>query len=465
MTPAARLQAVIDLTDIFLKDDRSPADGVLSDWFRNRRFIGSKDRSAIAQRSYDVLRAWGRLNWHFQQLDTAVTARLMVATEALLQKRELPQSVMDMFSGDKFAPQPLWRSELEFLDAITEREFEPDDMPQDVRLECPPWAAEELRRSLGDGFEREMQAALTPAQLHLRSNPLKASRSDVMRLLRELGALVEPGALSPHAIIVRGRPPVQTLPEFRDGWFEIQDEGSQLIGLLTCAEPGMHVMDFCAGAGGKTLALAAAMQNKGRIVATDVLSGRLQRLKERARRAGLNNLATHALSTERDPWLKRHKGRFDRVLVDAPCTGTGTWKRNPDARWRRLGPGTADVVALQQRIIDSAARLVKPGGRLIYATCSLFASENEGQVDGFLARHPGFRLLPVADLWPKGAGPCPFPADAPYMRLSPATHGTDGFFTAVLERSADAPTEPEPGEPEPADADPADTTETERAEP
>jgi 16S rRNA (cytosine967-C5)-methyltransferase len=205
--------------------------------------------------------------------------------------------------------------------------------------------------------------------------------------------------------------------------------------LLTDAQPGHQVVDFCSGAGGKALAIAAGMRNKGRLIACDVLDKRLKRAAERFRRAGLHNIETRALASERDPWVKRHKGKFDRVLVDAPCTGTGTWRRNPDSRWRLLGPGLEELLKLQHSILDSAARLVKPGGRLIYATCSLLPQENERQIDAFLAAHPDFTVKPVDDLWEQAVGTAS-PGTGPYMRLSPARHGTDGFFAGVMERGS-----------------------------
>ncbi len=204
-------------------------------------------------------------------------------------------------------------------------------------------------------------------------------------------------------------------------------------------------MDFCAGAGGKTLALAAAMGGKGRVIASDVLANRLRRARERFRRAGAHNVQTRPLTGETDPWVKRHKGRFDRVLVDAPCSGTGTWRRNPDMRWRSLGPGLGDLLPLQARLIDSAARLVKPGGRLIYATCSLLMSENEDHAARFLETHTDFALKPAADIWRESVWPEGGPAapSSPFLRLTPGRDDTDGFFAAVFERVSPAMESPD----------------------
>jgi 16S rRNA (cytosine967-C5)-methyltransferase len=192
------------------------------------------------------------------------------------------------------------------------------------------------------------------------------------------------------------------------------------------------VVDFCAGAGGKTLAIAAQMANEGHVIAFDVLANRLKRSAERFRRAGFHNIETRPLTSEKDPWVKRHKGTFDRVLVDAPCTGTGTWRRNPDARWRSLGAGLNSLLPLQASILASAARLVKPGGRLVYATCSLLPEENEEQVAGFLAAHPAFHVVPLREAAPQLTDS----AHADYLSLTPARHDTDGFFAAVMQRDA-----------------------------
>jgi 16S rRNA (cytosine967-C5)-methyltransferase len=226
---------------------------------------------------------------------------------------------------------------------------------------------------------------------------------------------------------------------FQEGLIEIQDEGSQLVAALVDAQPGMQVADYCAGAGGKTLAIAAGMNNKGRVVAMDVYEGRLDRSAQRLRRAGAHNVERRALDAENAKWLKRHKGTFDRVLVDAPCTGTGTWRRNPDGRWTLTPKDLEELVPKQAAILEAASKLVKPGGGLIYATCSVLPAENEHQIAGFLERHPEFAVVPVTDLWRDAIGTEP-PAQlgqSPYLRLSPLQHGTDGFFGAALVRKPD----------------------------
>jgi 16S rRNA (cytosine967-C5)-methyltransferase len=292
-----------------------------------------------------------------------------------------------------------------------------------------------------------MGALRVEAPLDLRVNTLKTTPEEARAALALDGVETKPTALSPLGLRAQGRPPLANLASFKSGLIEVQDEGSQLAALLVDARPGMRVADFCAGAGGKTLAMAAAMENKGRIVACDVLQGRVERAATRLQRAGAHNVERRGLTSERDPWVKRHAGGFERVLVDAPCSGMGTWRRNPDAKWKLTPDYLKELLDLQQRILDSAARLVKGGGRLIYATCSLLPEENEAQIERFLAQHADFAVLPMADVWRdsigrhKDAAPCP--AGDAYLRLTPAQHGTDGFFVAVLPRAATAEAEPE----------------------
>lgn len=449
MTPAARLAATIEILDEIDRTPR-PADALISAYFRARRYIGAKDRSAVAERAYAILRRHARLGWWLERAGHAPTARARAVADLVLAGRS-PGTVAELFSGGKFGPAPLAADEAELARRLDTHTLEHPQMPAAVRGECPDWAAPGLTAALGDRFDAEMAALLESAPLDLRVNPIRGDRETAIRALKDAGVTARPTRWSPFGLRVEGRPPLAATAPFRDGLVEIQDEGSQLVALVADARPGHQVVDFCAGAGGKTLAMAAAMANKGRVIACDVLGRRLERAAERLRRAGLHNVETRALSTERDPWVKRHKGRFDRVLVDAPCTGTGTWRRNPDARWRLLGPGLDELLPLQAKILESAARLVRPGGRLIYATCSLLAAENDEQVARFLAAHPDFAPVPLAGIWPAvagGAAPCP----GPYLALSPARHDTDGFFAAVLERTAAAaPSSDDPSSPERTD--------------
>jgi len=272
-----------------------------------------------------------------------------------------------------------------------------------------------------------------PAPVDLRVNLIKTDRDGARRALAAEKVHAEPTPWSPVGLRLTERAPLSGLAAFKDGLVEVQDEGSQLAALLLGAKPGMRVVDFCAGAGGKTLALAAAMKNRGKLVACDTAEWRLERSGQRLRRAGVSNVERRTLSTERDPWIKRHAKSFDRVLVDAPCLGVGSWRRNPDAKWRATPNDLAELQIRQHDILASAARLVKPGGRLAYITCSLLREENEAQAERFLEEAPDFMLVPAVRAWDEAIG-TPCPAGTDYLRLTPAQHGTDGFFVALFER-------------------------------
>lgn len=429
MTPSARLQAVLELLNEIAATPR-PADALTSAYFRARRYIGSKDRAYIANTLYDVLRHQARLGWWLEKNQAGVTPRAHLLAYLVLVDGKKSSIVAELFSGGKFAAEALNDTEHAWLKKLDTRTIDHPSMPEEVVGECPAWALPGLQKRFGKNLLRELQALLKPAPLDLRVNALKSTREVMLKEVQQAGLKVEACNLSPLGIRVEERPSLNALPMLKNGLVEIQDEGSQMVAFLVDAQPGERVVDFCAGAGGKTLAIAAAMKNKGRIIACDVLAGRLKRSAERFRRAGVHNIEIKPLTSETDPWVKRHKASFDRVLVDAPCSGTGTWRRNPDSRWKNLGPGLKQVVALQAKILASAARLVKPGGRLIYATCSLLSEENEEQIEAFLAAHPDFVLLPAGEIL-KPIIPT-FHGD--YLALTPATHNTDGFFGAAMVR-------------------------------
>ncbi|WP_026871284.1 RsmB/NOP family class I SAM-dependent RNA methyltransferase [Inquilinus limosus] len=435
MTPSARIQATIDILERIAAENR-PADAVVSAYFRTRRFIGSKDRSEIAGRVYAVLRHHARLGWWLDRAGAEDTPRNRVIAELTLAEGVAVKDMGRLFSGDTYAPIPLDKPEEALVKATAGQPLDHPEMPKPVRSEIPDWAAASLEANFGDRYEAEVAALLDQAPLDLRVNELRGSRDEVLQTLAAGKLSVEPTPLSPLGIRVKGRPQLGRHPAFQSGLIEVQDEGSQLIALLVDARPGQQVVDFCSGAGGKALALAARMRGKGRVVACDVSKGRLDRGKERLRRAGIDNVEPKLLENERDRWVKKQRGKFDRVLIDAPCSGTGAWRRNPDARWRPIDLDR--LLGVQREILDSAARLAKPdGGRVIYATCSLLREENEAQVEAFLAAHPDYRLVPVEEVWAEAVGTGPAPT-AGMLRLSPAANGTDGFFVAVLERGPKA---------------------------
>jgi 16S rRNA (cytosine967-C5)-methyltransferase len=445
MTPAARAQAALDLLDVLIPADDTPvppADRAVADYLRGRRYIGSKDRRAIGELVYGVLRAQARLGWWLARVgaegEGAPTPRLRLIAFLMLHGGLPLAQVRQMFDGQAYAPEPLTPEEVAAAKPLGGQRLDHPEQTLDVRCEVPAWLLPQLRAALGADLERELSALAGEAPVDLRVNALKTDRDRAQAALADEGIPSAVGRLSPWALRIDGRRPVAATRAFRDGLVEVQDEGSQLIAWLVGARPGERVVDFCAGAGGKTLALAAMMGNKGQVFAFDTLKGRLDRAGTRLKRAGAYNVTRKTLSSESDPWVKRHKGGFDRVLVDAPCSGSGAWRRNPDAKWRLTPEGLDELAELQGRLLASAARLVKPGGRLVYATCSLLPPENHAQVQRFLSRREDFKLVPLAEAWAEMLPGRP-PVSTDTLLLRPAAQGTDGFFVAVLERQAAPP--------------------------
>ncbi len=434
MTPSARLLAAIDLLEEIEQAGARPADAIANAFFRERRFIGSGDRRAVSDRVWSVLRGRRRLGWWLAQGGAVAAPRLLVAASLLLEGWTLA-GVEQSFSGGQFGAPPLMAPEKTVLRPLQGHSLDHPDMPEPVQLEIPDWILAALQARFGAALQAEMAAMAEPAPLDLRVNLLKATVEEAKAALSADGIEAEITPFSPWGLRVAHRRAVTSGAAFQGGLLEIQDEGSQLVAHLVGAAPGMRVADWCAGAGGKTLAMAMTMQNKGSIVACDVSEKRLDGAVKRLRRAGVHNVERH-LTLEGDKWVKRRAQKFDRVLVDAPCTGTGTWRRNPDGRLRLTATDLAELEPKQARILDVAERLVRPGGRLVYATCSLLREENENQIEAFCARHPDFTVVPYSQAWDLPANrPCP----DPFLVLTPLQHGTDGFFTAILERRAVLP--------------------------
>jgi 16S rRNA (cytosine967-C5)-methyltransferase len=430
LTPSARISAAIELLAAVESAPRKPADAIANGFFRDRRYIGSGDRRAVSERAWGVLRARRRLAWWLERIGLSVTPRLLVAASLLLEGWTV-LGVMQSFSGGAYGPTPLTPPEQTALAELVGHTLSHPRMPQAVKLEIPDWVLPLLRERFAHELNAEMAAMAEPAPLDLRVNLLKATPEEVQAALAAEGIESVPTPLSPWGLRVAGRRPVSTGAAFQGGLVEIQDEGSQLVAALLDARPEMRVADWCAGAGGKTLALAMSMRNRGHIVACDVSAPRLDGAVRRLRRAGVHNVERH-LVVSGDKWAKRRAGSFDRVLVDAPCTGTGTWRRNPDARLRLTERDLNELLVKQAAILDQASRLVRKGGRLVYATCSILPGENEAQVQAFLSAHPDFSVVPLARAWTLAAPP---PGPGPYLQLTPRQHGTDGFFAAVLERA------------------------------
>ncbi|WP_158744640.1 RsmB/NOP family class I SAM-dependent RNA methyltransferase [Acidisphaera sp. L21] len=431
MTPAARLAAAIELLVEVDTFPRRPADAVANEFFRNRRFIGSGDRRAVSERAWRILRTRRRLSWWLERAGTAPTPRMLVAASLLLEGWTVP-GVQQSYSGGQYGPAPMLAQEIEAAGQLAGHTLDHPQMPDAVRLEMPDWLLPHVAARFGNALDPELLAMEEEAPLDLRVNLLRGTREQARVALLAEGIPSEPTPISPWGLRIEGRRAVTTGAAFQSGLVEIQDEGSQLVAALVGAGPQMRVADWCAGAGGKTLAIAMTMENHGHIVACDVHDKRLEGAVRRLRRAGVHNVERHLIAVG-DKWAKRRAGTFDRVLVDAPCTGTGTWRRNPDARARLRPIDLQELLPKQAAILDDASRLVRAGGRLVFATCSLLSEENEAQVEAFVARHPEFVVVPLDRAWTLPGSP---PGPGPYLSLTPRTHGTDGFFGAVLERRA-----------------------------
>ena len=397
-----------------------PADAVVSRYSREHRELGHADRGFVAETVFAVLRR-GRSIEARCAGKLSDRARLLVAL-----------AVTRGWSQRELEP-VLKASEEEWLAAA--KALPAEEMKPAVRCDLPDWLYERLEAQFGADEVLQLAEALNqPAPLDLRVNTLKAMREAVLERFAADEIAAAPGALSPLAVRLREKPALAKHPLFLEGAFEVQDEGSQLLGFLVAPKRGEMVVDFCAGAGGKTLLLGALMKNTGRLYAYDVSDKRLAKLKPRLARSGLSNVHPVRIEHEheRDAKLKRMAGKVDRVLVDAPCSGLGTLRRNPDLKWRQDEESVAELTGKQAAILAAAAKLVRPGGRLVYATCSLLAAENEAVVDAFRAAHPEFTLLPASGVLARHG----IAVDGDVLRLLPHRHNTDGFFAAVLERRA-----------------------------
>lgn len=378
-----------------------------------------------------IFRYWARLGWIWTQSKGGAAGgreRVLLAMRLFLQTPT--QEIAALLRG-KQTGEPLNPNEANALDRAALGALADTALPKTVQLECPETLIVPLRRALGDRFEQELVAMQQPPPVTLRVNTLRTSREAMLAELVKSGAPFEVCPIAPHGLrTVRGAEMAKSAA-FDRGDVDFQDEGSQLVAHLAGARPGMQVLDLCAGAGGKSLAMAGDMKNKGHLVAADTHTGRLARAKQRLKRAGVENAECVLLDPK---WLKSKRARFDRVLVDAPCTGTGAWGRNPDQRWTLDTDALPRLVAEQDALLDTAARMVKPGGVLIYATCSLLLEENEDRIHAFRDRTPDFEQIPVRDLWCEaGLGRWPCPKEE-YFRVSPASDGMDGFFAAALRR-------------------------------
>ena len=419
MHPKALVDSCAELVKLCLTFEH-PADAVVSRYFREHRSLGPRERATLAETAFAVLRK----KLLFEQLARSGSG-----------PKERRLAILGFHGPRDFLKSALNEQEKNWLDACDK--IKPDELMAPHRHNLPEWMAKALQAQLGEDFAAYAEVLQKPAPLDLRVNTQVAKRADVQKELAKACIASEYTPYSPWGLRLQDKPALQKTEAFTRGAIEVQDEGSQLLALLVDAHRGEMVVDFCAGAGGKTLALGAAMRSTGRLYAFDVSAHRLDALKPRLARSGLSNVHPAAIAHERDERIKRLAGKIDRVLVDAPCSGLGTLRRNPDLKWRQTEAGVAELVAKQSAILDSAARLVKSGGRLVYATCSVLPQENEGIAEAFGQAHPDFVPLPAASELERlkvadAAQLCT--ADGQHVRLWPHRHGTDGFFATLWVR-------------------------------
>jgi 16S rRNA (cytosine967-C5)-methyltransferase len=415
----AHLEAIVHALSIILPA-RAPADAQLRQFFRDHKNLGHRDRGLIADTVYAALRRRRML----EHVTPDGTPREMaLATIVKLNGVGLSQIDAVLKPGERD-----WLVALKTLDL--------DTLPFEVRADLPDWVITRLRRTLDDaGILALARSLQQPAPLDLRVNTVKAPREGVLDRFDHDQVPAAATRYSPIGVRLKEKPALNQHPMFLDGAIEVQDEGSQLLGLLVEPRRGEMVVDFCAGAGGKTLQMGAAMGSSGRLYAFDVSDKRLAMLAPRLKRSGLSNVFPQRIANENDAKVKRLKGKIDRVLVDAPCTGLGTLRRNPDLKMRQDEAGLAELNVKQRAILAAAASLVKPGGRLVYGTCSLLAEENEDIVAAFLAAHAEFKLVNAADILKRQGIELPGGGGGDFLRLFPHLHETDGFFAAVIERT------------------------------
>ncbi len=422
MHPKALLDACAELVRLTLKFDH-PADAIVSRFFRDNRGLGPRERATMAETVYTVLRK----KLLFDHLAPSGSG-----------PKERRLAILGFYGPGDFLRSALSDQEKNWLDQC--EKVSPADLMERHRHNLPEWLVQPLKEQLGEEFWPLVEALNQGAGLDLRVNTFKAKRADVQKELAKAGIKAINTPFSPWGLRIDGKPALAKNEAFVRGDFEVQDEGSQLLSMLLDAKRGEMVVDFCAGAGGKTLAIGAAMRSTGRLYAFDTSAHRLDAFKARLKRSGLSNVHPAAIAHERDDRVKRLTGKMDRVLVDAPCTGLGTLRRNPDRKWRQNMQAVEEMAVKQAAILQSASRMVKPGGRLVYATCSVLPQENEAIAEAFSAANPDFAALPaggvLTDLKVENAGVlCSGGADGQlYLRLWPHRHATDGFFAAVWQK-------------------------------
>ena len=433
MTPGARIATTIEILEKIQRSG-SPAEDVVSAYVRGRRYIGSKDRRNIINRVYNVLRRQARLDW---LIEGSNCRERVIADLLLLDKTSLGEFNV-LFNGKGYSPTVLSKDELKLLTKLKDVSFKDISFPQQIEGELPAWISEKLSSTWGANFLTEAIALNQPAPLDLRVNTLKGDCGRVLQILKKDKIEAKITRLSPIGLRIKNRVNLQASTALKGGFVEIQDEGSQLISLLVETKANMKTIDLCAGGGGKTLALGAIMKDGGPLIACDIDADRLKRLKSRLKRGGISNVTQHCIEGDNDTWYSEHAETAERVLIDVPCSGSGAWRRAPAQKWRLTAKRLTDLIDMQQKILNKAADLVFPGGRLVYATCSILSDENEDQIERFLNQHTDFNVMPIPKIWKRVIGTdCPRSAisNDTYLSLTPARHNTDGFFVAIMERS------------------------------
>jgi 16S rRNA (cytosine967-C5)-methyltransferase len=427
MNPSSLAGHAVELIEILQKDPH-PADHLIDSFFRSRRYLGSHDRRELAESAYGILRHLRLLQALIAAVKpdaTAVPAWLFAAYKIHVEKKALETL--------RACALPIGNHEVETLAAQNIEQAAENNIG--IRLSFPDWLVSALQRQMGEGeSERLLEALNQPPPLTIRVNTIKTTRETCLRELQERGFECAPSLLSPDGIHLSKRANLFSLGLFRDGWFELQDEGSQIISLLVDPKPAWRIADVCAGGGGKTLHLAALMKNRGEIFAFDVVPRRLENLQKRARRGGVHNIRTQLLQEGEIP--EKLMGTMEAILIDAPCSGAGVLRRNPDAKWKISPEMVREMAEKQKNILRHYAPLLKSGGRLVYATCSLLAEENEKVVEAFLSEHSDFHLSDAAKILQRYN--LPRLANDGYVHLFPHTHGCDGFFAALFERNVDS---------------------------
>jgi len=438
MQPAARIASLIELlaeVEEGIAENATPADILVGNYFRARRYAGSKDRRFISESLYQLLRQRELLLWCAGKLDAAPTARFLVIAWQVLND----EALLDLFAVEgAYAVGPLTAEETKMVAALKALDAV-QTAPKAVQLNVPAWAAQGFEARYGVGWPEAAAAFNSQASVDLRLNKLKCKGRE-RESFHDGSVTLENTRWSPLGLRSQGNIALGSIDDYKRGLLEVQDEAAQVASLLVDAQPGMQVVDFCAGAGGKSLTVAAQMENKGQLYAFDTSAKRLEACKKRAQRAGTRNIQVAQVpeaGTERGAQLAQLAALCDRVYVDVPCSGTGTWRRSPDQRWRQTDSSLATLKKLQLKLLSDAAELVRSGGRLLYMTCSILPEENEGVISKFFDGTDKWKLLDYKDVWVSvvdGEAPDTLSSIAGTLQLSPEQHQTDGFFIAVMER-------------------------------